>query len=63
MDPARRRRPVSVWVSAQELGRLKKLAGELHISLSALLRQAAIDALPPSIPEINRAAFASLARR
>ena len=62
LDPARRRRPVSVWVSAQELARLKKLAAELRISLSALLRQAAIDALPLSIPEINRAAFASLAR-
>ena len=62
LDPALRRRPITVWVSPQELARLKRLAAELRISLSALLRDAAIDSLPASIPEINRTAFASLAR-
>ena len=62
LDPDCRRRPISVWISPNERARIKGLAEELRIPVSALLRDAALEALPPSIPEINRAAFASLAR-
>ncbi|HEX4959740.1 MAG TPA: mobilization protein [Thermoanaerobaculia bacterium] len=62
IDPARRRRQVKIYLETEELALLQGRAAECGVSVSAYLRQAALKDLPPQVPEINRTAFASLAR-
>ena len=62
LDPARKRRQVKIYLELEELALLQWRAAECRVSVSAYLRRAALGDLPPQVPEINRTAFASLAR-
>jgi hypothetical protein len=58
----RRGHCVSVRLSAAELAALDERRAAVRMQRGAYLRAAALLRLPPSVPEVNREAWASLAR-
>jgi hypothetical protein len=53
---------VSVRLNAGELGRLDSLRAEVTMQRGEYLRAAALHQLPPTIPSVNREAWAAMAR-
>lgn len=63
LSPAERRtHTVSVRLNAEELARLDAQRAEVAMERGEYLRAAGLHHLPPTIPAINREAWASLAR-
>lgn len=58
----KRRHSVSVRLNDAELARLDALREPVHMQRGEYLRAAALHRLPPSIPAVNRQAWAELAR-
>lgn len=58
----KREHTVSVRLNVAELARLDLLRGRVAMQRGEYLRAAALHLLPPTIPAINREAWASLAR-
>lgn len=58
----KRTHTVSVRVNAEELERLDALRAEVQMQRGEYFRAAALHHLPPTIPAINREAWANLAR-